>query len=248
MTGVLDAILAAKARRAPYAGPDRSGLPRRSLTAALAGSAQLVVIAEFKRRSPSGGAIAPDGDPERTARAYEQAGAAALSVLTEPEFFAGSAGDLDVARTVSRLPVLRKDFLVDEKDIWESRRMGADAILLIVRVVGDALADLLQAASAAGLEALVEVHDEAEAEAALTVGAKLVGVNNRDLDTLTTDLATTRRLLPLLRGRALIVSESGLSTAEQCRALAAEGVDAFLIGEALLRGTGDAILGAELRL
>ena len=126
--------------------------------------------------------------------------------------------------------------------------MGADAVLLIVRVVGGALSGLLRAASAAGLEALVEVHDEAEAEAALMAGAKLVGINNRDLDTLTTDLGTTRRLLPLLLGHALIVSESGLSTLEQCRALAAEGVDAFLIGEALLRGTGAGILGAEARL
>lgn len=247
MSGILTEILRAKAKRPGYSGPDRSDLPRRSLLAALQPTQELAVIAEFKRRSPSGGDLQVGGDAVATAMAYQAAGAAALSVLTEPDFFSGSPSDLVNVRQASRLPVLRKDFLTDEADVWESRAMGADAILLIVRVVGERLGRLLEKTQEAGLEALVEVHDAPEVMAALAAGAQLIGINNRDLDTLQTDVSVSARLVPLVAEQAVVVSESGLQSRSQCLQLHALGVDAFLIGEALLRGGTDAIFGQAVR-
>lgn len=243
MSGVLADILRAKAQRPRYAGPNCSDLPRRSLLAALGTTADLAVIAEFKRRSPSGGDLQVGGDAAAMAMTYQAAGAVALSVLTEPAYFSGSPADLVQVRQTSRLPILRKDFLVDEADIWESRAMGADAILLIVRILGEQLGRLLAVSQEAGLEALVEVHDAAEARAAVAAGAELIGINNRDLDSLKTDVGVSARLLPLVAGHAVVVSESGLRRRSQCLELQALGVNAFLIGETLLRGGTDAIFG-----
>lgn len=239
----LDDIVARLRSREAYAGADLSGLPRRSLVAAILKRRGEAVIAEFKRRSPSRGPIAPTADPAAMAGRYARHGAAALSVLTEPHAFGGSPADLVAARAACGLPVLRKDFLLTERDIDESVRMGADAVLLIVRAVGKDLARLLRHAGRCGLEALVEVHDEAEVEAALAAGATLVGVNNRDLASMTTDLGVSRRLLPLIAGRALAVAESGISRRAEMAEMAGLGADAFLVGEALLLGTAD-VLGA----
>jgi len=243
---VLSSIMERLADRPPYVGPDRSAELRRPFPAAGGGEGDLRIIGEFKRRSPSRGALAMNLEPAVCARAYERGGAVGLSVLTEPNFFQGDPEDLWAAREATGLPVLRKDFLRDVADVGESRRMGADAVLLIVAVLGEATGTLLDAAEKAGLEALVEVHDEAEAHLALSAGAKLIGVNNRDLKTFETDPATTRRLLPLLRGRARVVSESGFFTRADCLPLAREGVDAFLVGEALLTGRSD-LLGPGAR-
>jgi indole-3-glycerol phosphate synthase len=241
--GILEDILTAKARRPPYSGADHSDLPRRSLLGAIRASSDLAVIAEFKRRSPSGGDLKLGADALDTASAYQAAGAAALSILTEPDFFLGAPADLAQVRLASPLPVLRKDFLVGESDIWESRAMGADAVLLIVRLLGERLGRLLSVSQEAGLEALVEVHDATEVKAALAAGAQMVGINNRDLDTLNTDLGVSTRLAPLVRGQATVVSESGLGQRSQCLELKDLGVDAFLIGETLLRGGSAAIFG-----
>lgn len=193
------------------------------------------VIAEFKRASPSKGTIRAGADAAEIARAYAGAGAAALSVLTDREFFAGSLDDLRAARGACGVPVLRKDFVVDPLQVLEARAAGADAVLLIVAALDDArLRELHAAIRALGMDALVEVHDRLELERALAIGAELVGVNNRDLHTFKTDVAVTRELAPLCRGRTL-VSESGLERAETLAALEAVGVHAFLVGEALMR-------------
>ncbi|HTO06002.1 MAG TPA: indole-3-glycerol phosphate synthase TrpC [Myxococcota bacterium] len=193
------------------------------------------VVAEFKRASPSRGEIRPGADPAEIARAYEGAGAAALSVLTDREFFRGQLDDLRQARGACRLPVLRKDFTIDPLQLLEARAAGADAVLLIVAALDDLqLRELLACAHDLGLDALVEVHDEPELERALAVGAELIGINNRDLRDFKTDVAVTRALLPLAAGRT-VVSESGLDSAETLRSLEAAGASAFLIGEALMR-------------
>jgi len=243
---ILDEIVSRLATRPPYGGPDLSGLARRSLEAAIRSRQMGAVIAEFKRRSPSRGEIAPQGDPAATARSYARRGAVAISVLTEPHYFGGSPADLAAAREASGLPVLRKDFLLEEADVDESVAMGADAVLLIVRTVGERLGDLLRLAAARGLETLVEVHDEEELALALGAKASLIGINNRDLASMTTDLDVSRRLLPLVRGRALTVSESGISRRAEIEELSRLGADAFLIGESLLLATAD-VLGEEGR-
>ena len=202
------------------------------------------VIAEFKRASPSKGDIRADADPARIARAYADAGAVALSVLTDADFFRGSLADLRAARAACQLPVLRKDFTIDALQLLEARAAGADAILLIVAALDAALlAELHAAARELGLDAIVEVHDRAELERAHAIEAQLVGINNRDLKTFETDVATTRALLPHAR-ECLVVSESGIADAAVVSALAGEGVHAFLVGESLMR-TDDP--GAALR-
>jgi len=210
------------------------------------------IIAEIKRASPSRGPIRPDLDPADLARRYAEGGARALSVLTDREFFGGSVEDLRAARLAAGLPVLRKDFVIDEYQLWEARVMLADAALLIARILEPRqLADYVaMAREDLGLATLVEVHDEDDLEAALDAKAPLVGVNNRDLDTLEVSLETTARLRPAIPEGVTTVSESGLSKPEDLALLRALRVDAALIGEELVR-SGDPVrrirqlLGAE---
>ncbi len=201
----------------------------------------VALIAEVKKASPSAGVICKDFDPVRIAREYEAAGASCLSILTDKEFFQGSLEDLRRVRQAVTLPLLRKDFIIDERQILEAIVWGADAILLIVAILSAAqLATYHSLASEAGLAALVEAHDEAELERAVAVGARLIGVNNRDLKTFKVELSTTERLAARLRecpGREqrLIVAESGIRTRADVERLARAGADAFLVGESLMR-------------
>ena len=196
------------------------------------------IIAEHKRRSPSAGDIRPGSSVTEVVCAYEAAGAAALSILTEGPNFGGSLADLSAARAALSLPLplLRKDFVVDPYQVHEAYAAGADAILLIVAALDDeALADLHALAGRVGLDALVEVHDETELRRALAIGAEIVGVNNRDLTTLAVDTERTYELRALIPAGTAVVAESGFSRPEQLARLAAAGVDAVLIGEALMR-------------
>ena len=194
------------------------------------------IIAEIKKASPSKGAIAPEISPAQVAREYEQGGAAALSVLTDQKFFQGSLEDLAQARQATHLPVLRKDFILDEIQIAEAAASGADAVLLIAAALSpERLRRLRQYAEQFRMAALVEVHDENELEAALASGATLVGVNNRDLRTFEVTLETSLRLAPRMPADVLKVSESGIESAEGIRRLRDAGFDAFLIGERLVR-------------
>jgi indole-3-glycerol phosphate synthase len=211
--------------------------PVRSFHAALARPG-LSVIAEHKRRSPSAGRIRDDLELADVVAAYERGGAAALSILTENPNFGGSLDDLREARRASNLPLLRKDFVVDPYQVHESYAAGADAILLIVAALSPReLASLHGEARELGLSALVEVHDERELVAAMNLEPHpaIVGINNRDLKTLEVDTGRTFDLLPRVGGRALVVSESGFSRPEQLDELAQAGVDAVLVGEALMR-------------
>lgn len=218
---------------------------RRSLARALRGSGGLRVIAEIKRRSPSRGAIRDDLDPALIAAAYESAGAAAISVLTEPALFGGSLADLTRARAASTLPFLRKDFIVDPYQIWEARRAGADAALLIAKALDDAeLSALLAAADDAEIDALVEVHDRDELDRSLRAGAKIIGVNSRDLTTLAVRLETAFELGPRVPRGVVAVAESGIHNADDARRLRAAGFDALLIGEHFMRSPDP---GAALR-
>jgi indole-3-glycerol phosphate synthase len=225
----------ARPRAAEFEAAAASTSPARRFAAAL-GDTGPSLIAEVKRRSPSRGSLAPDLDAAAHARRYQAAGAAAVSVLTDPDHFGGSLGDLiDVVAAVD-IPVLRKDFLLDPAQIWESRAAGADAVLLIVAVLGgDGLTRMLETTAAAGIDALVEVHDCDEAALALYAGASLVGVNNRDLTTFAIDLDVAERLAPLLMGeRVVTVAESGVSDAAGAGRMWALGYDAILVGEALV--------------
>ncbi len=208
--------------------------PGPSLAAAL-GAPGVQLIAEVKRASPSKGDLAPDLDAARQARAYADGGAAAISVLTEPERFKGSLADLaDVAAL--GVPALRKDFLVDPYQVWEARAVGASAVLLIVAALDDdRLRTLLAAADAADLDVLTEVHDADEVARAARAGARIVGVNARDLRTFELDRDGFGRLRPLLPDGVLAVSESGVRDADDVRRAAAEGADAVLVGESLVR-------------
>jgi indole-3-glycerol phosphate synthase len=194
------------------------------------------LIAEHKRRSPSAGRIRDNASVEDIVLAYERGGATALSVLTEPFHFGGSLDDLEAARSVTALPVLRKDFIVDPYQLYESAVAGADAILLIVAVLEpDALYELLREARALDLDALVEVHDERELEVALDVEADVLGINNRDLGDFSVDIERTYELLSDVPAGKTVVSESGFSTREQLDDLERVGIDAVLIGETLMR-------------
>ncbi len=210
-------------------------------------------IAEFKRRSPSAGELRHDADVRAIARAYEQAGASAMSVLTEEDNFAGSLADLRAARDACELPLLRKDFVVDAYQLYEARVAGADAVLLIAAALEDEqLAALHERALALGLDALVEVHDERELECATAVGAAIVGVNNRDLRDFSVDLERTFRLLDRMPKGVLVVSESGIATREQVVELERAGVAAVLVGETPMRAPDPgaalaALLGEDRR-
>ena len=194
------------------------------------------LIAEMKRRSPSGGEIRPGFDAAEVARAYEGAGAACLSVLTDERWFGGSAADLKAARAACTLPVLRKDFLVHPWQVFQSRAMGADAILLIMSVLSDEQAsELEEVARSLDMAVLAEVHDQREMDRALGLQTRLIGVNNRDLKTLTTDLGTSEWLVPLIPADRIPVSESGLRSPADVRRMAAAGAYCILVGEFLLR-------------
>jgi indole-3-glycerol phosphate synthase len=211
----------------------RDQAPPRGFRSAIAGSESLSLIAEIKFASPSSGVLRRDGSPAAIAAAFEQAGASALSVLTEQRHFGGCLEHMSEARASSSLPVLRKDFIDDPYQIAEARAWGADAVLLIVAALGkEKLEELLGEARSWRMDALVEVHNEAECEAALACGADLVGVNNRDLSTLETDIATSERLLPLVAGQAVAVSESALACPADVKRVRAAGADAVLIGTA----------------
>lgn len=200
---------------------------------ALARATGVALIAEVKKASPSRGIIRDDFDPAAIARAYRKAGASALSVLTDRLYFQGSPENLVVAKEASGLPVLRKDFIIDPYQVWEARAWGADAILLIVAALDDErLAELHAQAKNLGMDVLVEVHEEAETERAVALGADLIGINNRDLSDFHTDLAVTERLARLIGERALIVSESALKSRADIDRVAAAGAKAVLIGTA----------------
>lgn len=223
---------------------------RRPFKASLTRPGRPNVIAEFKRRSPSRGLIRADLHHVKVAQAYEIAGAAALSILTEEEHFGGRLDDLQEARAATLLPTLRKDFLVDPYQVWESWIAGTDAVLVIVAALSDAeLRALLVTAEQAAIEALVEVHDEAELERALAAGATIVGVNNRDLRTMEVSLDTSLRLAERIPDAVVAVAESGIRSAADVRRLRDAGYDAFLIGEHLMQAPDpgaalDALLGS----
>jgi indole-3-glycerol phosphate synthase len=216
----------------------RAAAPARSLRAALTrpAGAPVRVLAEIKRASPSAGPIRPGADPAVIAREYDAGGAAALSVLTDRDFFDGELGFLARVRAAVGLPLLRKDFMIDGYQVVEARAAGADAILLIVAALDDALlADLYAQAGALGMDALVEVHDRAEADRALALGATLLGVNHRDLRTFAIDLGLTAALAPMVPAGTVLVAESGLRTPADVARVADAGAHAILVGESLMR-------------
>ena len=249
---ILDEIVAAHRRAA--AGDERDAdrllaaaaaapRPTRDFRAALAAPG-LSVIAEVKRRSPSRGALAPDLDPALVAKTYAEGGAAALSVLTDGPYFGASPADLGAASAACDLPVLRKDFTVDARDVADARLMGADAVLLIVAVLSDdELVRFQSLAADLGLAALVEVHDEAEVDRALAAGADIVGVNQRDLRTFDIDRTLAARLSARIPAGVVRVAESGI----RARADVPEGVDAVLVGESLVTAPDPTAAVRQLR-
>lgn len=219
--------------RARQRGPPRGF--RAALERAQAPGA-LALIAEIKKASPSRGQIRADLDPAAIARAYGAGGATCLSVLTDAPSFQGADADLIAARAASPLPCLRKEFLIDPWQVAESRALGADAILVILALVGDSLAaELIAEAARLGMDVMVEAHDEGELDRAAALGANLIGINNRDLRTFVTDLAVTERLVEKVPATALIVTESGIFTSADAARLARAGARAMLVGEALMR-------------
>jgi indole-3-glycerol phosphate synthase len=249
MSDILTRILATKAvevadakRLRPYAdvaATARAASPVRDFAGALRAkiaSGTSAVIAEIKKASPSRGVLRAAFDPASIARSYEAGGAACLSVLTDRDYFQGAPDYLTAARAASALPALRKDFLIDDYQIAESRALGADAVLLIVAALDDALLhELNDAAGELGLAVLAEVHNAAELERALELGAPLIGINNRDLRTFGVSLATTIDLLPRIPADRIVVTESGIVAPEHVATMRAHGVHAFLVGEAFMR-------------
>ncbi len=223
------------------------GPKRRDFGSALA-QPGMQVIAEIKRRSPSRGELNMGLDPVAQALAYEAGGAAAISVLTEPDYFSGSLADLEAVRAAVSIPVLRKDFIIDTLQIEESRAAGADALLLIVAGLQNVeLETLLEKCDAVGIEALVETHNEDEARFAVAAGARILGVNNRDLKTFYTDLAVAERVGPGLPRGTVLVAESGVSDRAGAARMVAAGYDAILVGEALVTTSDPAALIGELK-
>jgi indole-3-glycerol phosphate synthase len=234
-------------RQATGSALDAAAAPRRSFRDALRAEG-IGVIAEFKRRSPSAGPLHEAPDLRTIVSAYAGGGAVAISVLTEGPNFGGSLADLAAAREACSLPLLRKDFIVDPFQLHEARAAGADAVLLIVAAhAPEELADLHAQARALDLDVLVEVHDEAELQTALRAGAVMLGVNNRDLRDFSVDIGRTERLLDAIPPDVLVVSESGIAGAEQLQRLQERGVDAVLVGEALMRAADPAVALRTLR-
>ncbi len=254
MSTVLEGILAqtrATLEQRRAAQPLGNVAPRagaRTFAAALA-QPTIAVIAEFKRRSPSAGALAEQPVLEDVVAAYTKGGAAALSILTEEANFAGTLGDLRAARALTALPLLRKDFVVERYQLEEAVLAGADAVLLIVAALDDGtLGGLLGAAEELNLDVIVEVHDADELARAAAVGAPIIGVNNRDLRDFSVDVRRTEELLSGVPPATLVVSESGIGDAAQVKRLQAAGVDAVLVGEALMRsGNAQRTLSELLR-
>jgi len=215
---------------------EKKAPPPRDFSGALSGSG-INIIAELKKASPSRGVIRPEYAPAPLAAALEQAGAAALSVLTEEDFFSGSLGDLKEASRVTKIPILRKDFIVDPWQVWETRAAGADAFLLIAAILSDAaLHELLELGRSLHMEPLVEVHTREELDRAIAAGARIIGVNNRDLRDFQVHLETSIELIEAIPEDCIAVSESGLRSHEDLARLRAAGFDAFLIGEHLMTG------------
>lgn len=227
----------------------RSEPPPRGFAAALLSAAGgLAVVAEVKKRSPSRGDLAPEAVPGVLAKAYADGGATCLSVLTDAEFFGGSPSDLGEARAATELPVLRKDFTVSERDVCDARIIGADAVLLIVAALDDdELGRFLALAADVGLDALVEVHDEAEVARAVAAGATLVGVNQRDLTTFEVDTDRAVRVAAAIPAGVVKVAESGIRGPEDAARLAAAGYDAVLVGESLVTSDDPAAAVRALR-
>jgi indole-3-glycerol phosphate synthase len=240
---LLEAIVAATRtrvasakQREPRAALERRAMERTpqggAVAARLSRAGSINVIAECKRRSPSRGVLRAAYDPITIAKGYEQAGAAAISILTEPGFFDGSLDHLEAVRDVVRIPLLRKDFIVDEYQVLEARAAGADAILLILSALSDRdLGSLSRAAADLGLAALVEVHSVDECDRAAAAGASLIGVNNRNLRTLDVDLDASRDIARVLPKSAIGISESGLKTPADLQAMKSLGYHGFLMGE-----------------
>ena len=226
-----------------------TALPPRDFPAALRRGGRASIIAEIKRASPSKGDIQPGADVARVAETYERAGAAALSVLTEAGFFLGAPEHLGEAKRAVSVPVLRKDFILEEYQLWESRLFGADAVLLIVAALAPTqLRELMQAAKGLGLGSLVEVHTREELDVALTAGASLIGVNNRNLQTFETSLEISLALIPTIPEGPIVVRESGIFTREDVLRVVAAGAHAVLVGEALVRAADVAAKVRELAL
>ncbi|HEY8514977.1 MAG TPA: indole-3-glycerol phosphate synthase TrpC [Candidatus Binatia bacterium] len=245
-----EVVAEARARR-PVEELQRSprwDTPRRSLSEALR-SRRPAVIAECKRRSPSKGVLRDPYDPVAIARGYAAAGAAAISVLTNERYFGGALDHLTAVRETVPVPVLRKDFVVDAYQLAEARAAGADAVLLIVAALTPTeLAELHRGALDLGLEVLTEVHDERELKQAIAIGARIIGINNRNLRTFVTDLATSERLARLVPADAIVVAESGLRDGGDLARLARSGIGAFLVGEAFMKAPEPgAALAAMLR-
>lgn len=241
---ILDRIVGTKREEVARLEPRRAALreaaeraaPARPFAAALRRNGEVALMAEIKRRSPSAGWIRPDLSVEEVAATYESAGAVALSVLTDAEYFGGALADLEAVRARGVVPVLRKDFVIDPLQLWEARAAGADAVLLIVRILEDgALAELLALAGELGMGVLVEVHTAGEVERALRAGAEVVGVNNRDLATFRTDLGVVLGLAGRVPADRVLVAESGIRTAADVDRLGEAGVHAVLVGETLMR-------------
>lgn len=210
---------------------------------------RVALIAEVKRASPSKGVLHDGLDPAAQSRAYAAAGASAVSVLTDRKYFHGSLEDLVAVRAAVALPILRKEFIVDEYQLWEARAAGADAVLLIVAALeGGALRDLFHAAQGVGLDTLVEAHTAAELDQAVALGAQVVGINNRDLQTLETSLAPSLELLPRVPSGTMAVSESGIFTRGDVERVVSAGAQAILVGEALVRADDVAAKIGELTL
>lgn len=246
------AAVAEAAARLPEAalhGPaEAARAGRRPFAAALRETAAPRIIAEIKRASPSKGAIRPDLDPAALARAYEAGGAAALSVLTEPSFFQGSLDDLRTARAAVRLPVLRKDFLLTPYQVYEAAAAGADAVLLIVRLLDDPVLERLhRLAAELGLDALVEVHDRTDARRARRIGARLVGINNRDLSSFQVEAGRAVSLAEEFEADTLVIAASGIAGRGDVVRHEAAGVHSFLVGESLVRAADPAAALRALR-